>query len=227
MPAVALLVQAAGGAASGDPNATGALEAAAGLWARCFAAATMTPEIEVLTPSLMATIARALIRRGEIIFEIDVSDGRLVLHPVGDYDVRGDVDPASWAYRVRSPWAVAHEHEIVRRRCRAPFPLCDRAKPAVEGRRAVGLGAPAGRACRQRRDAAGSRGRRHRRPSAADADRWRRRHGRGPEQDAEGRPREGFRAAAFCRDDLGRFWRRPHRRAQSRLATEANRADAG
>ena len=97
--AVALLVQAAGGAAAGDPNATGALEAAAGLWGRCFAAATMTPEIDVLTPTLMATIARALIRRGETVYEIDVVEGRLVLHPVGDFDVRGSADPATWAYR--------------------------------------------------------------------------------------------------------------------------------
>ena len=97
--AVALLVQAAGGAASGDPTATGALEASAGLWGRCFAAATVEPEIPSLTPTLMATAARALIRRGEIIYQIDVENGRLVLHPIGDYDVRGSADPSSWAYR--------------------------------------------------------------------------------------------------------------------------------
>ena len=114
--AVALLVQAAGGAASGDPNATGALEAAAGLWARCFASATMEPEISVLTPSLMATIARALIRRGEIIFEIDVADGRLALHPVGDYDVRGGVDPATWAYRCVRHGPSRTSTQIMRRR---------------------------------------------------------------------------------------------------------------
>ena len=97
--AISLLVQAAGGAASGDPNATGALEASAGLWGRCFAAATVDPEIPSLTPTLMATAARALIRRGEIVFEIDVQDGRLVLHPIGDFSVRGGADPSSWAYR--------------------------------------------------------------------------------------------------------------------------------
>ena len=96
---VALLVQAAGGAASGDPNATGALEASAGLWGRCFAAAVVEPEIPSLTPSLMAMIARALIRRGEAVLEIAVEDGRPVLHPIGDFDIRGSADPASWAYR--------------------------------------------------------------------------------------------------------------------------------
>ena len=97
--AVALLVQAAGGAASGDPNATGALEACAGLYARSFAAATVEPEMPTLTPSVMAMIARALIRRGEIVYQIDVENGRLVLHPVGDCDVRGSADPSTWAYR--------------------------------------------------------------------------------------------------------------------------------
>ena len=97
--AVALLVQAAGGAASGDPKATGALEACAGLWGRCFAAAMVEPEIPSLTPSFMAMIARALIRRGEIIMQIDVQGGRPVLHPVGDFDVRGGADPSTWAYR--------------------------------------------------------------------------------------------------------------------------------
>ena len=97
--AISLLVQAAGGAVSGDANSTGALEAAAGMWSRCFAAATVDPDIEVLTPTMMATAARALIRRGEIVFQIDVMNGRLVLHPIGDFDVRGAADPASWAYR--------------------------------------------------------------------------------------------------------------------------------
>ncbi len=97
--AVALLVQAAGGTAAGDPNATGALEACAGLWGRAFAAATIDPEIPSLSPSIMATTARALIRRGEIIFAISVVDGQMVLDPVGDFDVRGNADPSDWSYR--------------------------------------------------------------------------------------------------------------------------------
>ena len=96
---VAQLVQAAGGAVSGDPNATGALEASAGRWGRCFAAAVVEPLMPAITPTMMATTARALIRRGEIIFEIDVQDGRPALHPIGDYDVRGGPDPATWVYR--------------------------------------------------------------------------------------------------------------------------------
>lgn len=97
--AVALLVQAAGGATSGDPNATGALEACAGLWARCFAAASLDPAMPALSPTILATAARSLIRRGEIVLQIDVIDGDLVLHPVGDFDVRGGADPAGWVYR--------------------------------------------------------------------------------------------------------------------------------
>ena len=47
----------------------------------------------------MEMIGRALIRRGEIVFYIDVVDGRLVLLPCQSHDVEGGPDPATWRYR--------------------------------------------------------------------------------------------------------------------------------
>ena len=100
----ALLSQAQGGAAVKDAGATAALEAAAGQYARAFAAAAVTPPGPVaaaLTPELLALMARDLIRRGEFVHQIDIADrGRLRLLPCGSWDVRGRWDPETWRYRV-------------------------------------------------------------------------------------------------------------------------------
>ena len=98
----ALVAQAAG-SATGDPSAIAALETAAGLWARAFAAAKMTPDnliTEAITPAFMALVARNLIRRGESVFYIEVDGGAPMLRPVGSWDVRGGQDEDDWFYRV-------------------------------------------------------------------------------------------------------------------------------
>ena len=47
----------------------------------------------------LSMIGRALIRQGEIVFAIEVRDGRVMLAiPASSWDVTGDVDPASWSY---------------------------------------------------------------------------------------------------------------------------------
>ena len=45
-------------------------------------------------------IGRSLIRQGEILFAIEVRDGRVMLLPAASWDVRGGHDPASWTYRL-------------------------------------------------------------------------------------------------------------------------------
>ena len=94
----------AGGKATATPAATGALEAAAGMVARCFAAATVNgPEhlTAALTPGFLSTLGRALIRRGELVAVIDVDpDGRVRLSPASDFDVTGDHEPETWMYRI-------------------------------------------------------------------------------------------------------------------------------
>ena len=89
-----------------SPYATGALETCAGLVGRAFAAAEITgPEqiTDALTPELMTLIGRSLIRKGEIVFAIDTSTGRLRLKPAASHNVAGGPDPDSWDYELSLP----------------------------------------------------------------------------------------------------------------------------
>ena len=64
---VAALQAQADGTAAGNPSALGALEIAAGYWARAFASAEVQPANEVtaaITPAHLALIGRELCRRG-------------------------------------------------------------------------------------------------------------------------------------------------------------------
>ena len=89
-----------------SPMATAALETCAGLIGRAFAAAEITgPEIiaSALTPELMTLIGRSLIRKGEILFQIDTSTGRLRLFPAASHTVAGGTDPGGWEYELSLP----------------------------------------------------------------------------------------------------------------------------
>ena len=100
---IAQIVSQASGATLAKPAATGALEASASIIARCFAAAVVAGPphfVAALGPSVMSMIGRSLIRQGEILFAIEVRDGRVVLTPAASWDVTGDSDPASWSYRL-------------------------------------------------------------------------------------------------------------------------------
>ena len=97
---VAAIVAQASGTANATANATAALECAAGIWARAFASARVSPASNVITPEMLSLIARDLIRRGESMFLIEVRAGRVVLVPAGSWDVRGGWNPASWKYRL-------------------------------------------------------------------------------------------------------------------------------
>ena len=69
---IAAITANARGQQTAFPTAVGALEAASELVSRAFATAvvesTATPILRALTPSCLALIGRALIRRGEIVF---------------------------------------------------------------------------------------------------------------------------------------------------------------
>ena len=89
-----------------SPYATAALESCAGLVGRAFAAAEITgPEIiaSALTPATMTLIGRSLIRKGEIVFQIDTSTGRLRLFPAASYNVAGGPNPDGWEYELSLP----------------------------------------------------------------------------------------------------------------------------
>ena len=93
---------ASGGRSLASVQATAALESAAGLTGRSFAAADVDgPDMftSAITPDLLEVIGRELIRRGELVCLIDTSDG-LALWPAQSYDVDGPPDPRLWWYRV-------------------------------------------------------------------------------------------------------------------------------
>ena len=105
----------AGGTAITDPKALGALEIAAGFWARAFASAKVTPVNPItrsLTPSILAMIGRELCRRGEVVFKIQVSGSRVQLLPAGSWDISGGPEKDSWTYRVDLFGASVHRTEF-------------------------------------------------------------------------------------------------------------------
>ena len=100
---IAQIVSQASGGTLAKPAATGALEASASIVARCFAAADVAgPDqfVAALGPSTLSMIGRSLIRQGEILFAIEVINGRVVLLPAASWDIHGEHDPASWRYRL-------------------------------------------------------------------------------------------------------------------------------
>ena len=100
---VSLIVQQSSGATLAKPSGTAALEASASIIARCFAAADVSgPDQfrQALGPSTLSLIGRALIRQGEILFAVEVSNGRVVLLPASSWDIEGGADPETWRYRL-------------------------------------------------------------------------------------------------------------------------------
>ena len=89
-----------------DVRGTGALETAAGLVGRAFAAARPVDAAHaagVLTPGCLMLIAREMVRTGEALLCIEVGPAGLMLIPSHVWDVRGSPDPATWTYRVDLP----------------------------------------------------------------------------------------------------------------------------
>ena len=85
------------------PLATAALEGCCGVIGRAFAAADVVgpPMLaDALNPYLLEMVGRALIRRGELVFLIDTSRGKLQLLPADSWDVDGGPRPDEWRYRV-------------------------------------------------------------------------------------------------------------------------------
>ena len=104
---VAQIVAQSGVQSSARATATGALESASGLVARCFASATVEGPAHLsaaITPALLSTVGRALVRCGELValIEVDV-DGRVRLSTAATWDVQGGPNPASWLYRLSLP----------------------------------------------------------------------------------------------------------------------------
>ena len=87
-----------------DPSVLGALETAAGFWSRTFASARVTgaPDVKAaaVTPWMLSTVARSLIRSGESLWLIEVEGGAVRLDPCAYWDVRGQSpNPSTWRIR--------------------------------------------------------------------------------------------------------------------------------
>ena len=89
-----------------------ALEIALGLWGRAFASAAVTPSsmAGALTPSVLEMIGREIIRAGEAVFLLEVSDGRLMLQPSKQWDIEGGPDPCFVDLRDHPRGTVDHHH---------------------------------------------------------------------------------------------------------------------
>ena len=88
---------------SADPERTAAVQAAGGLWGRCLAVASVSPAAtitRVVTPSVLYATGRDLCLRGQALwwFTTDSTMAPRLWH-VGEFDITGDYDPATWRYR--------------------------------------------------------------------------------------------------------------------------------
>lgn len=101
----AILTAANGGGGARPALATAALESVASLYASALSACEVSGPATVtraLDASWRASVASALIRRGQALYIIGASsvDG-LELRPASSWDVHGGPRPASWIYRVQ------------------------------------------------------------------------------------------------------------------------------
>ena len=96
---VQALLQEATGGTTASVASLGVVAACAGLWARSFASATVTPSsmaTESLTPMILEAIGRRLLLYGEAVFEIRVEDGVVELVEASTWDIE---ERGAWLYR--------------------------------------------------------------------------------------------------------------------------------
>ena len=89
-----------------DPQGIASLEIAAGLWSRGFASVTVAPDnllTRALSPAVLSSIGRGLVRYGEVVFCLEVDPGAVRLVQASSWDVEGSYDPATWIYRLELP----------------------------------------------------------------------------------------------------------------------------
>ena len=88
--------------AAADPQLLAAVETAASHWGRALQAAEVSPDNAVcraVTAETLELVGRELVRRGEILFVIEVTDdGTVCLHPAAYWHVQGGHRPDSWRY---------------------------------------------------------------------------------------------------------------------------------
>ena len=95
-----LLAQQSGRASDPVASATGAVQSAAGMWARCMAVAEVSPEHPALNGTVLSKIAYDLGTLGESVWCIDVGPAGVQLLRGSSWSIDGGPDPATWIYDV-------------------------------------------------------------------------------------------------------------------------------
>ena len=111
---VRALLASASGTGGADPSASAPLETAASLYSRAFAAAKVIGDhAEAITPDMMGLVGRNLIRGGNDLHLIEMTDGRIYFRPCGSWDTYGGDDEADWMYRVSLYGPDSHRTQYV------------------------------------------------------------------------------------------------------------------
>ena len=102
--AIISAIEAAAAGGASVATATAAVETASAWWGRALSLARVEPRNRrtmALTPSVLELIGRELGRRGEIVFDLDVTGGRVRMLPASSsYVVLGGADPREWLYNL-------------------------------------------------------------------------------------------------------------------------------
>ena len=102
--AVVRLIESQAAGTAADASSTAAVEAASGALSRAFASADVQGDAwvqEIVTPSFLAQVGRDLIRNGDSMHVIRMSnDGMIQLIPASSWHWEGNHDPDSWTVRV-------------------------------------------------------------------------------------------------------------------------------
>ena len=93
------ILQASVGGQDSSPAVTAALEGVTALYARAFSAARVDGAAGLIGPSMMAAVARDLLRHGNSVWQVYSGD-RLRLLQASHFDVFGGVDPGGWRYEL-------------------------------------------------------------------------------------------------------------------------------
>ena len=111
----AAIADAAGAAVRGA--AFGAVEIAAGMFSRAFAAAEVDPpgaRLDALTPAVLSNMARRLVTAGEWLGAIEVDPaGAIELREASSWDVRGGPAPVDWRYTVTTAGPSSSTTEVI------------------------------------------------------------------------------------------------------------------
>ena len=86
-----------------SPLPLACIEVAAGLWSRSLGAGVVTGSPigeSAVTASVLSEVGRSLIRAGESLHVMELTDTGLRLMQPARFEIRGGPDPASWVYRV-------------------------------------------------------------------------------------------------------------------------------